>query len=70
MFAELNSLVQFIGSPEASQPTDSFLGGSAGFAFPALPQSQLAFLVSVSGDVGLHGCPAPGTQHNPILKQC
>jgi len=63
----LNSLVQFIGSPEASQPADSFLSGGAGFAFPALPQSQFAFLVPVSGDVGLHGCPAPGTQHNLIL---
>ena len=67
MFALLNSSVQFIESPQASQPADAFLGGSTGFAFPTLPQSQFAFLVSVSGDVELHGCPAPGTQHNLVL---
>ena len=70
MFAMLNSFVQFIGSPETSQPADAFLGGGAGFAFPTMPQSHLAFFVSVPGDVGLHGCPAPGHNTISILKQC
>ena len=70
MFACLNSLLQFIESSELSESTNAFLGGGAGLALPTVPQSQFAFLVSISGDVGLHGCPAPGTQHNSILKQC
>ena len=67
MFALLNSSVQFIESPQALKPANPFLGGSAGFAFPTLPQSDFAFLVSVLGDVELHGCPAPGTQHDLAL---
>lgn len=70
MFALLNSSLQFIESSLLSEPANAFLGGGAWLALPTVPQSQFAFAVSVSGDMGLHGCPAPGTQHDSIFKQC
>lgn len=70
MFALLNSSLQFIESSLLSEPANAFLGSGAGLAFPTVPQSQFAFAVSISGDIGLHGCPALGTQHDSILKQC